>query len=229
MREWVLTGLCVWESSSLSGLLGSRLGVMDGRERVVWRDALEPFSESLLVMVVLDTVESREGGGGTSGKAAEEGDWSLGEGTETRTGEDTAEAPPGLRPMTLTRELLRFREPEERLSVPSLAASFPPPTDALRRLYSPLRPPGTSSMPLGSPAVAGAGGAVRSSNVVSESECDAVRCSWCSVSGSESRESRAILAVDMLCGWARWRARWRASGGAQWQAASGFDRVRRAG
>lgn len=109
------------------------LGVIDGRERVVWSEALEPFSESLLVMVVFDAVESREGGGGTSGKAAEEGDWSLDEGTETTTGEDTAEAPPGLRPMALTLELLRFLEPEERLSA-SLVASFPPPTDALMRL-----------------------------------------------------------------------------------------------
>ena len=181
---------------------------MDGRERVVWRDALEPFSESLLVMVVLDTVESRDGGGGTSGKAAEDGDWSLDEGTETTTGEETAEVPPGLRPIKLTLELLRFLEPGERLS-PSLGASFPPPTDALMRLYRPLRPPWTSSMPLGSPAVAGAGGAVRSSKVVSESECDAVKCSWWSVSCSESRESWAMLVVDMLCG----RMRSRGCGG----------------
>ena len=194
-RECVLTGLWAKESSSLTDLPGSVPGAPDGRERVVWSEDLEPFSESLLVIVALDTVESREGGGGTSGKAAEEGDCSLEEGTETTTGDDTAEVPPGLRPTILGLELLRFQDPEERLSVPSLAASFVPPTEALIRLYSPLKPPCTSSMPFGSPAVAGAGGAVRSSKVVRESECDAVRCSWCSVSCSDSRESLAMAAV----------------------------------
>jgi hypothetical protein len=70
------------------------------------------------------------------------------------------------------------------------------------RLYRPLRPPWTSSMPLGSPVVAGAGGAVRSSKVVSESEREAVACSWCSVSCSESRESLA-----MAVGGRRWARR----------------------
>lgn len=192
-RECVLTGLCAIESSSFSGLPGSLVVARDGRERVVWSEDLEPFSESLLVTVVFERVESREGGGGTSGKAAVEGDCSLDEGTETTTGDDTA-VPPGLYPRRLGREPARFLEPEERLSVPSLAASFVPPTDALMRLYSPLRPPCTSSMPLGSPAAAGAGGAVRSSKVVREPECDAVKCSWLSVSCSESRETLAMAA-----------------------------------
>ena len=145
--------------------------------------------------VAVETVESREGGGGRSGKAVVKGDdCSLGEGTEATTGDDTA-VPAGLRPRKLVRELLRILEPEERLSVPSLAASLDPPTDALMRLYSPLRPPWTSSMPFGSPAATGAGGAVRSSKVVSESECDADRCSWSSVSCSESRESLAMAAA----------------------------------
>jgi hypothetical protein len=203
---------------------------------VVCSEDLEPFSDSLLVIVAFDTVESREGGGGTSGKAVEEGDCSRDEGTETTTGDETAEVPPGLRPITLGRELLRFREPEERLSVLSVPASFAPPTDALIRLYRPLRPPCTSSMPFGSPEEAGAGGAVRSSKVVRESECDAVRCSWCSVSCSDSREPLAMAAVFVAGAiqagarpWAWWRAWWRASGGAQWQAASGFMRGARAG
>ena len=193
-RECVLTGLCAKESSSRSGLPGSLFVAIDGRDRVVWSDDLEPFNESLLVIVAFETVESREGGGGISGKAAEEGDCSLDEGTETTTGEDTA-VPPGLRPITLGLELVLCLEPEEILSVPSLPTSFVPPTDALIRLYRPLSPPCTSSIPLGSPVAAGAGGAVRSSKVVRESECDAVRCSWCSVSSSESRESRAIVTV----------------------------------
>jgi hypothetical protein len=148
----------------------------DGRERVVWNEVREPFSESLLVTVALETVESREGGGGRSGKAVVKGECSLGEGTEATTGDDTA-VPAGLRPRMPVRELLRILEPKEKLSAPSLAASLDPPTDALMRLYSPLRPPWTSSMPFGSPAATGAGGAVRSSKVVSESECDADRCS----------------------------------------------------
>ena len=106
---------------------------MDGRERGVWREDLEPLCESLLVIVALDTVESREGGGGRSGKAAEEGDCSRDEGSETRTGEETA-VPPGLRPSILGLELVGFLEPEERLSVPSVGASLAPPTEALMRL-----------------------------------------------------------------------------------------------
>jgi hypothetical protein len=153
----------------------------------------------LLVNVALETVESREGGGGRSGKAVAEGDCSLGEGAETTTGDDTA-VPAGLRPSILVRELLRILEPEERLSVPSLTASLDPPTDALMRLYNPLRPPCTSSMPFGSPTATGAGGAVRSSKVVSESECDADRCSWSSVSCSESREALAMAAAAAALG-----------------------------
>lgn len=190
-RECVLTGLWAKESSSRSGLPGSLLAAMEGRERVVWSEVLEPFSESLLVTVAFDAVESREGGGGRSGKAAEEGECSLDEGTETTTGEETA-VPPGLRGTTPGLELVRFLEAEERLSGPSLGVSLAAPTDALMRLYRPLKPPWTSSMPFGSPAAAGAGGAVRSSKVVREAECEAVRCSWCSVWCSESRESLAM-------------------------------------
>jgi hypothetical protein len=90
---------------------------MEGRERVVTREDLEPFSENLLVAVALDMVESREGGGGRSGKAAAEGDCSLDEGTETTTGDET-EMLPGLREMS-PREPARFLELDERLSAPS--------------------------------------------------------------------------------------------------------------
>jgi hypothetical protein len=132
-RECVLTGLWAKESSSLSDRVGSLLVGIEGRERVVAREDLEPLRESLLVTVAFETVESREGGGGTSGKAADEGDCSLDEGTETTTGDETA-VPPGLRGMPVGLELARVLEPEERLSVPSLAASLAPPTDALMRL-----------------------------------------------------------------------------------------------
>jgi hypothetical protein len=54
---------------------------MEGRAR-------EGFSESLLDRVALERVESREGGGGASGKAAVEGECMRDEGRETRTGDE---------------------------------------------------------------------------------------------------------------------------------------------
>lgn len=161
---------------------------IDCRDRVIGRDDLDAFPESLLDMVVFEMVESREGGG-TSGKVVVEGDCSLEDGTDTTTGDDTA-VPTGL--LVVTGEL---RAPTEGLLVASYVCSLTPPTDARMRLYRPLRPPCTSSMPFGSPVPGGAGGAVRSPKVVRESERDAVVCIWWSASGSAPRESRAMAMV----------------------------------
>lgn len=54
---------------------------------------------------------------------------------------------------------------------PPLTMSLIPPTDVLKRLYSPLRPPCSSSdRPLSSDADAGAGGLVNSLKSVNESD-----------------------------------------------------------
>jgi hypothetical protein len=189
--EWVLVGLCANASSSLKVLPGSILAASDGLDFVVAAEVLDAFSDSLLDKVALEAFESREGGR-ASGKEAVEGDCSLDEGTETTTGDDTA-VPPGLRvagPILVTTLFVPAAPP----SAPSLVCSLTPPTDALMRLYRPLRPPCTSSMPFGSSS-AGAGGAVRSSKVVRVSVRDAVACFWWSASCSDARAVLAMAAV----------------------------------
>jgi hypothetical protein len=164
----VLTGLKMEESSCLAADPVSRLGAIEGRERVVPREALEAFSEALLERVVLDMFESREGGR-ASGKVAVAGDCMLDDGLDVTTGEEM-EVPPGLR---LTAAAL---DAGEEALLPSWDCSLTPPTEALRRLYSPLKPPCTRSIPFGSPTELGAGGTVKSSKVVSVSERDAAAC-----------------------------------------------------
>lgn len=93
--EWTLTGLKIEESSCLAACAVSTLGVIEGRVRVVPREALDAFSEALLDSVVLDMLESREGGS-ASGKVAVAGDCMLEDGLDVATGEDM-EGPPGLR------------------------------------------------------------------------------------------------------------------------------------
>jgi hypothetical protein len=191
-----VTGLCARRSSSLCIFAGSRLGATDGRDRVVTSEDLDAFMETRLDMAVAETLESREGGR-ASGKAAVDGDCSLDDGTETAAGEDR-EVPPGLR---LTEEA----GPAAALLTPSLACSLTP-TEALKRLYRPLRPPWTSSMPWASPAPGGAGGAVRWSKVVSVSERDAVACIWwIVVSCSAPRESLAIVGTEARRRSGTWR------------------------
>lgn len=56
---WVLTGLVAKASSSL---VDSMLGAMDGLDRVVARDVLEPLREGLAERVELDRLESLDGG-----------------------------------------------------------------------------------------------------------------------------------------------------------------------
>jgi hypothetical protein len=126
--------------------------------------------EALLESVVLDMLESREGGR-ASGKVAVAGDCILDDGLEVTMGDGT-EVPPGLR--VTAADLDAGEVP----LLPSCDCSLTPPTEALRRLYSPLKPPWTKSMPLGSPTELGAGGTVKSSKVVSVSERDAWACIW---------------------------------------------------
>lgn len=151
---------------------------------------LEAVNESLLDMV--DVSESREGGTGSE-KVAVTGDCNLDDGTEMTTGEDTAVLPGLLEGAAVCPACDCLVAFGERIGGSS-AGSFAPLTDALMRLYKPLRPPCTSSMPLESPAPTGAGGAVKSSKVVSVSERDAVACIWWSASSSDPRESRAMVA-----------------------------------
>jgi hypothetical protein len=184
-------GLWAAESSSLSDLPGSIWGGNDGLDLVVARDALDAFCESLPDRVAVETLESREGGSG-SGKLATEGDCSLDEGPLTITGDDTA-VPPGLRgtaPVFGPALLVPAATP----SPPSAICSLTPPTEARRRLYRPLRPPDASSALFGSSS-AGAGGAVRSSKVVSVSERDAVACIWWSASCVEPRGASVMAAA----------------------------------
>lgn len=103
-------------------------GVIDNLDRVVASEDLEALSDILLDMVVLDMLESREGGR-TSGKLAVDGDWSLDGGTDTTTGEDI-EVPPGLlstAPGFDTGELVGRDEA-------SWVGSLTPPTEARKRL-----------------------------------------------------------------------------------------------
>jgi hypothetical protein len=94
--EWVLTGLKMEESSFLAVCPVSTLGVDEGRERVVPWEVLVALSEALLLdSVVLDMLESREGGR-ASGKVAVAGDCMLEDGLDATTGEEI-EVPPGLR------------------------------------------------------------------------------------------------------------------------------------
>lgn len=170
------------------------MGPVDGRDRVVASVDFEAFSESLLDNVAFDVLESREGG--ASGNVAAEGDWSLDDGTDTTTGDDT-DVPPGLRVTASALVAALFVPAAIAPSALPVVCSLTPPTDARRRLYSPLRPPCTRSIPLGSSS-AGPGGAVRSSKVVSVSERDAVACIWWSASSSEFCELPAIAVVFVL-------------------------------
>lgn len=90
--EVVLTGLWVKGSSSLTVLADSTLGAMEGLERTVAREDLEPLSEALLDTAELEALESREGGRGCSGKLGARGDCRRDEGRETTTGEVAATA-----------------------------------------------------------------------------------------------------------------------------------------
>jgi hypothetical protein len=191
----VLVGLWANESSSFKGLLGSMPGLIEGLDLVVASEVLDAFSESLLGRVAVEELESREGGS-TSGKAAVDGDCNLDDGPDTTTGEDTVVAP-GLSGTGLSFVATLFA-PVLVLSPPSTICSFAPPTEALKRLYRPLRPLDTNSTPRGSSA-RGAGGAVRSSNVVSVSEREAVACSWWSDPGSEVRDESAMAGGGAGC------------------------------
>jgi hypothetical protein len=182
----------------LKAFPGSTLGVIDSRVRVVASEALEAFSETLLDAVVLETLESREGGR-ASGKVAVAGDCILDDGLDATTGEEGA---------ALLPELLLAAAALDAGDVPALPVlllgpwcgwSLPPPTEALKRLYSPLKPPCTSSMPLASLALDGDGGAVNSSKVVSVSERDAVACIWWSESCSDPRREFLAMAA-VVCG-----------------------------
>lgn len=134
--------------------------------------------DSRLDMVVVEAFESREGGR-ASANVAVDGDCSLEDGTDTTTGEDT-EVPLGLPVFAAGLGASDELEPAIVALLPLLACSLTP-TEARRRLYRPLKPLWTSSMPLGSSEPGGAGGAARSSKVVSVSERDAVACIWWSV------------------------------------------------
>ena len=114
---------------------------MDGLERAVPSEDLEPFNEGFADITELDVFESREGGGGWSEKVGASGDCSLEEGTETTTGEDTA-VPAGLlgRVGFLTALFFAPTPVTAPSSRYSLLCSLLPPTDAFRRLYRPLRP-----------------------------------------------------------------------------------------
>jgi hypothetical protein len=191
--EWVVVGLWTKESSSLQSLLASEVGLADSLDLVVAREDLDAFRECLLEMAAIEVVESREGGGGASAKLATDGDCSLDEGTETTTGDETV-VPPGLR-VTAPGLVTVLLVPTAAPSPASAVCSLTPPTEALSRLYKPLRPLDTSSVPFGSSAT-GAGGAVRSSKVVSPSVRDAVACIWWSASFSEDpREVSAMIAA----------------------------------
>lgn len=179
------------------------MDVIDGLERVVPSEVLEPFSEGFADTAELDMFESREGGGGSgwSGNVGASGDCSLEEGTETTTGEDT-EVPAGL--LLRAGFVVALFFGAAPMAAPSSSCSMPwsllTPTEALRRLYRPLRPLCTMSKLLTSFVVDAGGGEVRSSKVVKASERDAVACIWWSELGKprESRESRAMVVGGRL-------------------------------
>ena len=186
----VLSGLSVLkESSSLEVLAGS---VMDGLERVVPRDDLEPFKDGLIDTAEAEMLESREGGGGWSEKVGASGDCSLEDDTETITGEVMA-VPAGLFVGGgFVAGLLLGPVPAATLSSEwSMNWSLLAPTEAFSRLYSPLRPPCIISKLLASLVADAGGGEVRSSKVVKASERDAVAWIWWSGLGSR-REPRAM-------------------------------------
>jgi hypothetical protein len=203
------SGAALWAFEADGGNMSSSLGVLpkslfevvDGLERVVASDALELFSDDFIGRAGFEKLESREGGSEWSGKFDTSGDCSREEGTDTTTGEDTA-VPAGLfaAPDVFAAALAFAAVLESAPSAGSPPASFVPPTEAFRRLYSPLRPPCTSSMVLASFAEEAAGGAVRSSNVVRPWERDAVACISWSESASEPRESRAMT-VETVAGY----------------------------
>lgn len=205
-REWLLMGLCAKDSSSRSDFGGSMLAFIEGLEFVVAREDLDVFS--LPGTVATEELEPREGGS-ASGKAAVEGDCSLEDGTDTITGEEI-DVPPGLCGTGPDRAAALIVPAAVAPSPASAACSLlPPPTEALKRLYKPLSPPETSSTPLGSSAT-GAGGAVRSSKVVSVSGRLFAACIWWSAPDSEPLGASAMAAgvgvVFMsVCGqrWAR--------------------------
>lgn len=170
LLEWGPIGLRIDDSSCFAVCPVSTLGVIEFRDRAVPSEALDAFMDVLLESVVLDMLESREGGR-ASGKLAVAGDCMRDDGLEVTTGEDT-DVPPGLRVTAADLEA------GEVPLLPSCDCSLTPPTEARRRLYSPLKPPCTKSMPLGSPTELGAGGTVKSSKVVSVSERDAWACIW---------------------------------------------------
>lgn len=192
------------------------LGVMDKRDRVVEREAL-------LVIVALDMLESREGGS-VSGKVAVAGDCSLDDGPEATMGDET-EVPAGLE---LAAACLDAGCVPALLPWPCCVCSLPPPTEARSRLYRPLKPPWTRSIPLGSPTTEGAGGTVKSSKVVRVSEREAVWCIWCSEGCSDARRESPAMARGGGLGAVERRGELRASGGGeasgsrQWRTASGF-------
>jgi hypothetical protein len=162
------------ESLSLNDTPGSMLGAIEGLDRMVASEDLETLRDTLLERVMLDMFESREGGS-DSGKAVAEGDCNLDDGPETTTGEET-DVPPGLCDMIPDLYAALLRVSPAAKSVLAAVGSLDPPTEAFRRLYKPLKPPGTRSMPLGSLMDDGAGGTVKSSKVVSVSDRDAVAC-----------------------------------------------------
>lgn len=159
---------------------------MEGRDRVV-------EIEALLVIVVLEMLESREGGR-ASAKVAVAGDCSLDDGPDATMGDDT-EVVPGLELATPCLEDGGVAVLPAMLPCPSWGCSLAPPTEARKRLYRPLKPPWTRSIPLGSPTTEGAGGTVKSSKVVSVSERDAVACNWFSEGCSDPRRESPDMAT----------------------------------
>jgi hypothetical protein len=156
----------------------SILVLIDGLDLVV-------CIEALLVVVALDMLESRDGGR-ASEKVAVAGDCNLEDGPEATIGDDT-EVLPGLELAAPCLEAGGVPFLPAVLACPSCGCSLAPPTEARRRLYRPLKPPCTKSIPFASPTAEGAGGTVKSSKVVSVSEREAVACIWCSEGCREPR------------------------------------------
>jgi hypothetical protein len=172
-------------------VLDSTVEIMEGLERMVPSEDLDPFNEGFAATAEMEMMESREGGGGGSGKAGASGDCNLEEGTETTTGEDTA-VPAGLfggAGFLTAWFLAPTRAPASKGSGP---CSLLPPTEAFKRLYRPLRPLWTISKLLASLVMAAGGGDVRSSKVVRPEERDAAACSWWS-DPDAGRESCAMV------------------------------------
>jgi hypothetical protein len=159
-------------SSSLDFLSSSVPVGKDVLDLNVTTEVLDPFKEGFEDTTGLDKPESREGGSGLSGKFVAMGDCNLEDGTETTTGEETA-VPVGLLGLRIVfNGSLSLGDAMESSSGPS-PPSFVPPTDAFIRLYRPLSPPCTSSMPLTSLMEDEDGGTAKSSNVVNVSDREA--------------------------------------------------------